>query len=174
MIKQSRKILILVLILLLVLPQLIACSLEKSAPNEASGNETVDASPITAGSDDTKVDQDSIQAMAVKFAGKTVGVQLGTVFDKVINDIIFKGKRSVEWCDVEKYLRRYVGDFYQIAETGDVVYIGTDLPVYSESGAIERYNVFVARLLIRHASSGKKYLYDILEIKKETSKSCQD
>ncbi|MDO5154911.1 MAG: AAA family ATPase [Eubacteriales bacterium] len=31
-----------------------------------------------------------------------------------------------------------------------------------------------ARLLIRHASSGKMYLYDVLEIKKETSKSCQE
>lgn len=46
----------------------------------------------------------------------------------VINDIIFKGKRSITWSDVEKYLRRYVGEFYSIAETGDIVYIGTDLP----------------------------------------------
>ena len=157
----------------------------------------------------------------------------------MINDIAFKGKRSVEWSDVEKYLRQYVGDFYQIAETDDIVYIGTDLPneyygsnytkhikgtiakakanaaqaipemieiatsktyednrknkhsrhakngwyrydtrfalpVYSENGVIERYNVFSARLLIRHASSGKMYLYDVLEIKKETSKSCQE
>ena len=157
----------------------------------------------------------------------------------MINDIIFKGKRSVEWSDVEKYLRQYVGDFYQIAETDDIVFIGTDLPdeytgsnytkhikgtiakakanaaqalpemieiaasktyednrknkhsrqakngwyrydtrfalpVYSENGEIERYNVFSARLLIRHASSGKMYLYDVLEIKKETSKSCQE
>ena len=38
---------------------------------------------------------------------------------------------------------------------------------------VERYNIFRGRLLIRHASSGKKYLYDILEIKKETGKSCQ-
>ena len=150
----------------------------------------------------------------------------------VINDIVFKGKRSIEWSDVEKYLRQYVGDFYQIAENGDIVYIGTDLPdeysrsnytkhlkgaiakakanaaqaipemieiatsktyeynkkdkhnrqakngwyrydtkfalpVYSEDGNIERYNIFSARLLIRHASSGKMYLYDILEIKKK-------
>lgn len=157
----------------------------------------------------------------------------------VINDIVFKGKRSVEWSDVEKYLRKYVGDFYQIAETEDIIYIGTDLPdeysgsnytkyikgtiakakanaaqaipemieiatakthednrknkhsrqakngwyrydtrfalpVYDENGDIERYNVFSARLLIRHASSGKMYLYDVLEIKKETSKSCQE
>lgn len=156
----------------------------------------------------------------------------------VINDIIFKGKRSITWPDVEKYLRQYVGEFYSIAETGDIVYIGTDLPdeyagsnytkhikgtvakakanaaqaipeiieiatpktaeenkkekhsrnakngwyrydtrfalpVYDESGEVERYNVFSARLLIRHAASGKMYLYDVLEIKKETSKSCQ-
>ena len=157
----------------------------------------------------------------------------------VINDIRFKGKRSVEWNDVEKYLRQYVGDFYQIAETEDIIYIGTDLPdeyvgskytrhikgtlakakanaaqaipemieiatsktyednkknkhsrhakngwyrydtrfalpVYDENGNLDRYNVFSARLLIRHAASGKMYLYDVLEIKKETSKSCQE
>jgi len=157
----------------------------------------------------------------------------------VINDIIFRGKRSVEWNDVEKYLRQYVGDFYQIAETEDIIYIGTDLPdeyvaskytkhikgtvakakanaaqaipemieiatsktyednkknkhsrhakngwyrydtrfalpVYDENGDLDRYNVFCARLLIRHAASGKMYLYDVLEIKKETSKSCQE
>ena len=157
----------------------------------------------------------------------------------MINDIVFKGKRSVEWTDVEKYLRQYVGDFYQIAETEDIIYIGTDLPdeysgsnytkhmkgmivkakanaaqaipemieiatsktfednkknkhsrhakhgwyrydtrfalpLYDENGEIGRYNVFSARLLIRHASSGKMYLYDVLEIKKETSKSCQE
>ena len=48
------------------------------------------------------------------------------------------------------------------------------IPVYSDCGELEKYNIFKARLLIRHAASGKKYLYDILEIKKETSKSCQE
>jgi hypothetical protein len=47
------------------------------------------------------------------------------------------------------------------------------LPVYGDDGNVERYNIFRGRILIRHASSGKKYLYDILEIKKETGKSCQ-
>ena len=47
------------------------------------------------------------------------------------------------------------------------------LPIYGEDGNVERYNIFRGRILIRHASSGKKYLYDILEIKKETGKSCQ-
>ena len=157
----------------------------------------------------------------------------------MINDIAFKGKRSVEWSDVEKYLRQYVGDIYRIAETEDIIYIGTDLPdeysgsnytkhikgtiakakanaaqaipemieiatsktfednkknkhsrhakngwyrydtrfavpVYDENGDVERYNLFSARLLIRHAASGKMYLYDVLDIKKETSKSCQE
>ena len=156
----------------------------------------------------------------------------------VINDIIFKGKRKIKWNDVEEYLQRYVGEFYEIADTKEIIYIGTDLPdeyansnythrlkgtsakakanavqvlpemieiasngifeinrkgkhgrnakngwyrydskfaipVYSDCGELERYNIFKARLLIRHAASGKKYLYDILEIKKETSKSCQ-
>lgn len=42
------------------------------------------------------------------------------------------------------------------------------LPVYSPNGELERYNVFHASLLIRHDENGKKYLYDILDIKKET------
>lgn len=156
----------------------------------------------------------------------------------VIHDIRFKGKRCVDWDDVKDYLKLYVGEFYEIADTNDIVYIGSDLPdeyagsvytkrlkgtlakakanasqgipemleiatskehednrkdkhsrnakngwyryetrfalpVYNENGDIERYNVFYARLLIRHAASGKMYLYDITEIKKETGKSCQ-
>ena len=46
----------------------------------------------------------------------------------VINDIIFKGKRSINWNEVEEYLRRFVGESYIVAETADIIYIGTDLP----------------------------------------------
>ena len=42
-----------------------------------------------------------------------------------------------------------------------------------ENDVLIRYNVFRARLLINHAQNGKKYLYDILTIKKETSKPQQ-
>lgn len=42
------------------------------------------------------------------------------------------------------------------------------LPVYTEDKQIERYNVFHASLLIRHAENGRKYLYDVIDIKKET------
>ena len=43
------------------------------------------------------------------------------------------------------------------------------LPVYGENGDIERYNVFRAIMLVRHAEDNKLYLYDIMKIKKETS-----
>ena len=33
----------------------------------------------------------------------------------LINDIIFKGKRAVNWDDVKNYLEIYVGEFYEIA-----------------------------------------------------------
>ena len=33
----------------------------------------------------------------------------------IINDIVFKGKKSISWKDVEKYLMRYVGELYTIA-----------------------------------------------------------
>lgn len=36
-------------------------------------------------------------------------------------------------------------------------------------GEIERYNVFNVIMVIRHAKDGKMYLYDIMNIKKETS-----
>ena len=43
------------------------------------------------------------------------------------------------------------------------------LPVFNEVGEIERYNVFNVIMVIRHAKDGKMYLYDIMNIKKETS-----
>ena len=151
-----------------------------------------------------------------------------------INDIRFKGKRSVNWDDVKEYLKMYVGEFFRITSSQDIIYIGKDLPdeytgskytrdlrgtaakakanavqgipelieiardkhfrenegkkhqwnarygwyrynsrfalpVYSEDGNVERYNVFHASLIIRHDNNGKLYLYDIIDIKKETS-----
>ncbi len=44
------------------------------------------------------------------------------------------------------------------------------LPVYNDKlGCVDRYNKYSARMLVRHAEDGKKYLYDFLGIKKETS-----
>lgn len=41
----------------------------------------------------------------------------------VINDFQFKGKRSIDWKEVRAYLKKYVGDFYKVVSTGDVIYI---------------------------------------------------
>ena len=151
-----------------------------------------------------------------------------------IHDIRFKGRQAIEWNEVEKYLKQYVGESHIIESTKDMVYMGMDLPeeyshsnytntlkganakakanasqglpeiieiavnkvhkdnfkekhnkdakfgwyryesrfalpVSDESGEVERYNVFQVILVVRHAEDGKLYLYDIMNIKKETS-----
>ena len=48
------------------------------------------------------------------------------------------------------------------------------MPVYGDDGEIERYNVFHASMLIRCASDEKMYLYDIIDIKKETGEFIGD
>lgn len=46
----------------------------------------------------------------------------------VINDLRFKGRRSVDWNIVENCLKEYIGQCAEITETSDVVYIGADFP----------------------------------------------
>lgn len=43
------------------------------------------------------------------------------------------------------------------------------LPVYNDEGELARYNIYKMRMLVRHDSDGKLYLYDFLRTKKETS-----
>ena len=46
----------------------------------------------------------------------------------VLPDIIFSNKQNIDWNEVEKYLKRFVGEIVEIVETGDVVYLGKDFP----------------------------------------------
>ncbi|MCM1552507.1 MAG: hypothetical protein NC092_07420, partial [Butyrivibrio sp.] len=46
----------------------------------------------------------------------------------VINDLRFKGRRSVDWNVVEGCLKEYIGECAEITETSEIVYIGTDFP----------------------------------------------
>ena len=46
----------------------------------------------------------------------------------LINNIQFKGKKKEEWDDIEKYLKKYIGEFYEIIETSEKIYIGNDFP----------------------------------------------
>lgn len=44
-----------------------------------------------------------------------------------INVIRFKGKRNVNWSEVKEYLAEYVGRFYKITSSGDIIYIDNKL-----------------------------------------------
>ena len=46
----------------------------------------------------------------------------------LINDIRFRGKTKEEWNEIERYLKEYVGQYYEISETSEKVYIGKDFP----------------------------------------------
>ena len=41
----------------------------------------------------------------------------------VIPQVVFKGKRSIPWKEVEQYLLRYVGKIVEVSETKDFIYI---------------------------------------------------
>ncbi len=153
----------------------------------------------------------------------------------LINDIRFKSRRSIDWLEIENLLKEYIGRCYEISQTSEKVYIGSDfpdeythseytkilrganekakanaivaikelvtiannksntpdygdkhgmkaengwyrydirfgIPVYNESGELERYNIFRARMLVRCDEKKQLYLYDIVQIKKETSR----
>ena len=150
----------------------------------------------------------------------------------MINDVRFKVKVRDDWKVVEEYLKEYIGEYYEIEETSDKIYISTDfpdeyansesrislkgpvakakanaaqavpeliriavnpkheenrkskhkldaaygwyrynirfaIPVYDDKmKKIIRHNIYSASMLVRHAQDHKKYLYDILAIKK--------
>ena len=46
----------------------------------------------------------------------------------LINDVRFKSRRSVKWADIEQYLKEYIGNCYEIGETAEKIYIGSDFP----------------------------------------------
>jgi len=150
-----------------------------------------------------------------------------------ISNILFSGKRKIDWDSVENYLKKYIGESYHIDEMDDVVYIGTDfpdefahsrysarafgtigkakanaaqaipelvktatnivfrnneaikhtkdakfgwyrctvyftLPITNDKAEVVGKNEFQGRMLIRCDENGRKYLYDIIDIKKET------
>ena len=46
----------------------------------------------------------------------------------LINDIRFKTRRTINWDEVEACLKEYIGKYYEILETSEMVYIGADFP----------------------------------------------
>ena len=65
----------------------------------------------------------------------------------LINDIRFKGKRE-EWKEVESLLKEYVGEFYEIEETCEKVFISSDFP--------DEFANSESRIRLRHAAAKAK------------------
>ena len=46
----------------------------------------------------------------------------------IINEILFKGRKNLPWKEVEKYLKRYIGEVVCVSETEEMIYIDKDFP----------------------------------------------
>ena len=83
----------------------------------------------------------------------------------IINDKKFKGLSKDDWQQIEKYLKGYISDCYEITETNDVVYIGKEFP--SEyAGSKSRIALKGARKKAKASAS-----QGIPELKKNSQKS---
>ncbi|MBR3833830.1 MAG: transcriptional regulator [Lachnospiraceae bacterium] len=171
-----------------------------------------------------------------KSSNRNVNIVVDTNGNKIviIHDTIIRNKQNINWSEVEQYIKQYIGEMYTIADDGEKIYIGKDLPdeysnsrytaklkgalaktkanasqaipelieistngtysenfeskhsidakygwyrydsrfalaIYNNDGEIDKYNYFKVRMIIRCDADGKKYLYDIINIKKEPS-----
>lgn len=88
----------------------------------------------------------------------------------LVRNLLFKGRRNIAWHEVEKYLRSFVGKSYLISEYGNMIFIGADFPdEFAGSDYTKKLKGTLAKAK-GHSHDGKRYLYDIVNIKKETSK----
>lgn len=46
----------------------------------------------------------------------------------VVDEIRFMGRQNIKWREVEDFLKGYIGNHYEIIDTSDLVFIGTDFP----------------------------------------------
>ena len=46
----------------------------------------------------------------------------------VIDEIIFRGRRNIDWKAVEIYLQKYVGELVEVASTKEIINIEKDFP----------------------------------------------
>ena len=79
----------------------------------------------------------------------------------VIHDIKFKGRQSIEWTDVEDYLKQYIGEAYVIESTNDMVYMGVDLP---EEYAHSNYTIALKGANAKANANAAQGIPEIIEI----------
>jgi len=152
----------------------------------------------------------------------------------LIDEIIFRGRKNIDWKEVETYLRKFVGELVEVASTKEVIKIKSNfpdeytgsvytnqlkgtrakakanlsqgilgviqiakkifiksnkkekhkkgayhgwhyyktrfaIPIFHEKTKEITYSKYSAVLLVQHSIDGNLYLYDIQNIKKETS-----
>ena len=79
----------------------------------------------------------------------------------VINDIRFKGRQHIDWGEVEQYLKQYVGEFVEIAESREIIYMGNDLPdEYTSSN----YTAKLKGALAKAKANAAQGIPEIIEI----------
>ncbi len=66
----------------------------------------------------------------------------------LINDIRFRGKKKEDWKGVEDYLKEYVGEFYEIEETSEKIFISSSFP--------DEYTSSESRLALKGAVAKSK------------------
>jgi hypothetical protein len=79
----------------------------------------------------------------------------------MIHDILFKGRQKIEWDEVESYVKRYVGEFVEIAETKDIVYMGSDLP---DEYAGSKYTARLKGTMAKAKANAAQGIPEMLEI----------
>lgn len=79
-------------------------------------------------------------------------------------------KEMVEIATDKRYKENYKSKHSSDAAKGWYYYTTRfALPVFDNKKKLDKYNIYTACLVINHASNGKMYLYDIVDIKKEAS-----
>lgn len=64
----------------------------------------------------------------------------------IVDEIIFTNKQNIPWNEVEKYLKRYIGNTYVVAEYQDYISIAGDFPdEYAESQYTKKLRGAVAK-----------------------------
>lgn len=79
----------------------------------------------------------------------------------MIHDIRFKGKRKIKWVEVELYLREYIGNHFEIIESADVIYIGSDFP---DEFSNSNYSAKIRGTLAKAKANAAQAIGEIIEV----------
>ena len=72
---------------------------------------------------------------------------LSSVFKTKKLVFVRKEKRSIDWKEVRAYLKKYVGDFYKVASTGDVIYADQNIHIVSKEQMRKRKQMLYKEFL---------------------------